>query len=202
MKTALRPILTSLATLLPGAAFAHTGAGHTHGFVHGFLHPVGGLDHLLAMIAVGLFAAYLGGRALWLVPATFVAVMALGGLLGVSGVALPYVEVGIALSVIVLGALVALRLQFPVVLAMTIVGVFAIFHGYAHGAELPEAASGLAYGIGFMIATALLHLAGIAVGLGFAESRTGTFGRRIVQAGGGAIALAGVVIATQAITSF
>ncbi len=202
MKTALRPILTSLATLLPGAAFAHTGAGHTHGFVHGFLHPVGGLDHLLAMIAVGLFAAYLGGRALWLVPATFVGVMALGGLLGVSGVALPYVEVGIALSVIVLGALVALRLQFPVALAMTIVGVFAVFHGYAHGAELPEAASGLAYGIGFMIATALLHLAGIAVGLGFTESRTGTFGRRIVQAGGGAIALAGVVIAMQAITSF
>lgn len=201
MKTALRSVLASLA-LLPGAAFAHTGAGHTHGFVHGFVHPIGGLDHLLAMVAVGLFAAYLGGRALWLVPATFVGVMALGGLLGVSGAALPYVELGIALSVVVLGLLVALRWNFPVAVAMAIVGIFAVFHGYAHGTELPENTSGLAYGIGFMIATALLHLAGIAIGLGLAKLGTSGFGPRIAQAGGGAIALAGVVIATQAITSF
>ena len=201
MKTALRSVLVSLA-LLPGAAFAHTGAGHAHGFVQGFAHPIGGLDHLLAMVAVGLFAAYLGGRALWLVPATFVGVMALGGLLGVSGAALPYVELGIALSVVVLGLLVALRWNFPVAGAMAIAGVFAVFHGYAHGTELPENASGLAYGIGFMIATAGLHLAGIAIGLGFASRGTGNLGRRLVQTGGGAIALAGVVIAAQAITSF
>ncbi len=201
MKTALRSVLVSLA-LLPGAAFAHTGAGHTHGFVHGFAHPIGGLDHLLAMVAVGRLAAYLGGRALWLVPATFVGVMALGGLLGVSGAALPYVELGIALSVVVLGLLVALRWNFPVAAAMAIAAVFAVFHGYAHGTELPENASGLAYGIGFMIATAVLHLAGIAIGLGLAKLGTGGFGQRIVRAGGGAIALAGAVIATQAITSF
>ena len=201
MKTALRSVLVSLA-LLPGAAFAHTGAGHAHGFVQGFAHPIGGLDHLLAMVAVGLFAAYLGGRALWLVPATFVGVMALGGLLGVSGAALPYVELGIALSVVVLGLLVALRWNFPVAGAMAIAGVFAVFHGYAHGTELPENASGLAYGIGFMIATAVLHLAGIAIGLGFASRGTGSLGRRLVQTGGGAIALAGVVIAAQAIISF
>ncbi len=201
MKTALRSVLVSLA-LLPGAAFAHTGAGHAHGFVQGFAHPIGGLDHLLAMVAVGLFAAYLGGRALWLVPATFVGVMALGGLLGVSGAALPYVELGIALSVVVLGLLVALRWNFPVAGAMAIAGVFAVFHGYAHGTELPENASGLAYGIGFMIATAVLHLAGIAIGLAFASRGTGNLGRRLVQTGGGAIALAGVVIAAQAITSF
>lgn len=201
MKTALRSILISL-SLLPGAAFAHTGAGHTHGFVHGFTHPIGGLDHLLAMVAVGMFAAYLGGRALWLVPATFVGVMALGGLLGVSGVSLPYVEVGIALSVVALGLLVALRWNFPIAAAMAIVAVFAVFHGYAHGTELPENASGIGYSIGFMIATALLHLVGIAIGLGFAELGAGNFGRRIVQAGGGAIALAGAVIAAQAVISF
>jgi urease accessory protein len=201
MKTALRSVLVSLA-LLPGAAFAHTGAGHAHGFVQGFAHPIGGLDHLLAMVAVGLFAAYLGGRALWLVPTTFVGVTALGGLLGVSGAALPYVELGIALSVVVFGLLVALRWNFPVTGAMAIAGVFAVFHGYAHGTELPENASGLAYGIGFMIATALLHLAGIAIGLGFASRGTGKLGRRLVQTGGGVIALAGVVIAAQAITSF
>jgi len=193
MKTALRSVLISLA-LIPGAALAHTGAGHTDGFVHGFLHPIGGLDHLLAMIAVGMFAAYLGSRALWLVPVTFVGVMALGGLLGVSGVSLPYVELGIALSVVVLGLLVALCWNFPVAAAMAIVAVFAVFHGYAHGTELPENASGLGYGIGFMIATALLHLAGIAIGLGVAALGTGSFGRRIVQAGGGAIALAGVFL--------
>lgn len=201
MKTALRSVLVSLA-LLPGAAFAHTGAEHAHGFVQGFAHPIGGLDHLLAMVAVGLFAAYLGGRARWLVPTTFVGVMALGGLLGVSGAALPYVELGIALSVVVLGLLVALRWNFPVAGAMAIAGVFAVFHGYAHGTELPENASGLAYGMGFLIATALLHLAGIAIGLAFASPGTGNLGRRLVQTGGGAIALAGVVIAAQAITSF
>lgn len=201
MKTALRSVLVSLA-LLPGTAFAHTGAGHAHGFVQGFVHPIGGLDHLLAMVAVGLFATYLGGRALWLVPTTFVGVMALGGLLGVTGAALPYVELGIALSVVVLGLLVALRWNFPVAGAMAIAAVFAVFHGYAHGTELPENASGLVYGIGFMIATAVLHLAGIAIGLGFASRGTGNLGRRLVQTGGGAIALAGVVIAAQAIISF
>ena len=151
--------------LVPTAAFAHTGAGAGPGFTNGFMHPLGGLDHILAMVTVGIFAAQLGGRALWLVPATFVLVMAAGGGAGVAGVPVPHVEVGIALSVIVLGAIVALKARAPVVIAMGIVGFFAVFHGYAHGAEMPSAASGPLYAIGFMATTALLHATGIGIGL-------------------------------------
>ena len=123
---------------LSGAALAHTGAGATSGFAHGFVHPIGGLDHVLAMVAVGLYAALLGGRALWLVPATFVGAMALGGALGMAGLALPYGEIGIALSVIALGLAVALRISLPVLIATALAGLFAIFHGHAHGAEMPR----------------------------------------------------------------
>ncbi|WPP03091.1 HupE/UreJ family protein [Methylocella tundrae] len=157
--------------LAPSLAFAHTGVGDTHGFVHGFLHPVTGIDHVLAMVTVGVFAWQLGGRALWLVPASFVIVMALGGATGMAGVGLPFVEFGIALSVIVLGAMVALGVKAPLAAGVGLVGLFAIFHGHAHGAEMPENAAGLAYGLGFVLATALLHLAG--VGLGFATGRLG-----------------------------
>jgi urease accessory protein len=174
---------------MPVAALAHTGHGDAGGFTHGFLHPLGGLDHVLAMVAVGLFAAHLGGRALWLVPATFVAVMALGGALGMAGIALPFVETGIALSVVVLGLAVALRIGVPVLAAMALVGFFAIFHGYAHGAEMPQDASGVAYAVGFLAATALLHGAGIATGLLAARGMP-----RLAQAAGGAMALAGVAI--------
>ena len=179
--------------LLPGAALAHSGHGHAAGFTHGFMHPLGGLDHVLAMVAVGLYAALLGGRALWLVPATFVAVMALGGAAGVAGYALPYTEIGIALSVVVLGVAVALRVSLPTLAAMALVGVFAVFHGHAHGAEMPQSLSGYEYAAGFLVATALLHGAGIAAGLGIGKlSELG--GRRVAQAAGGAMALAGVAL--------
>ena len=150
---------------MPSIASAHTGVGDTAGFSHGFLHPLTGLDHVLAMVMVGIFAWQLGGRALWLVPTTFVALMAVGVALGVTGIGVPFVEAGIALSVIVLGAIVALRVRAPVAAAMAVVGLFAIFHGHAHGSEMPESAADIAYGMGFMLATALLHAAGI--GLGF-----------------------------------
>lgn len=176
-----------------GVALAHTGHGGAGGFAHGFTHPLGGLDHVLAMVAVGLFAAHLGGRALWLVPATFVAVMALGGALGMTGAGLPFVETVIALSVVVLGLAVALRIGVPTPAAMALVGFFAIFHGHAHGAEMPADASGVAYAAGFMLATALLHGTGIALGLTIA--RLGEFAaRRSVQVAGGAMALAGAAI--------
>jgi urease accessory protein len=183
---------TAVLLSLTGAALAHTGAGGTSGFTHGFMHPLGGLDHVLAMVAVGLYAALLGGRALGLVPATFVAVMAIGGALGAAGVTLPYAEIGIALSVVVLGLAIALRLGVPTLAAMALAGAFAIFHGHAHGAEMPPDASGQAYAAGFMLATALLHGAGIAAGL--LIGRAGTVTGRAIQAGGGAMALAGVMI--------
>lgn len=199
MKTAFRALLI-IALAAPGAAFAHTGTGaHEHGFAYGFLHPLGGLDHLLAMIAVGLLAAHLGGRALWLVPLSFIALMAAGGAIGFAGIALPFFELAIALSVVVLGLMVAFRANLPLGAAAAIAGGFAIFHGYAHGAELPAGGSALSYAGGFLTATALLHIAGIALGLGFAKLGTSNIGQRIVQAGGGAMALAGLVLLSRAI---
>lgn len=193
MSARLTGLLTAILALSPTLALAHTGHGDTHGVVHGFIHPVGGLDHVLAMVAVGLFAARLGGHAPVLVPGSFVLAMAAGGALGVAGIRLPWVEIAIALSVIVLGASVALRVNAPTLIAMALVGLFAVFHGYAHGAEMPAAISGLAYGAGFMLATALLHTAGIAIGLMVGRPDS-VIGRRLVQIGGGAIAVAGVVI--------
>jgi urease accessory protein len=147
------------------------------------------------MVAVGVFAVCLGGRALWLLPSAFVLAMAAGGALGIGGVPVPFVELGIAASVIVLGLAVALRWSMPTAAAMSLVGFFAIFHGHAHGAEMPVDASGLSYGLGFMLATAILHLAGIGIGLAI-----GQVGERIsrfaVQAGGTAMALAGAAILT------
>lgn len=178
---------------MPAAALAHTGVGAVHGFAPGFLHPLTGIDHILAMVMVGVFAWQLGGRALWLVPATFVTLMAAGGALGVAGIPVPFVEVGIALSVVVLGAVVALGLRAPLAVAMGLVGLFAICHGHAHGAEMPEDAGGLAYGVGFMLGTALLHMAGL--GLGFLIGRAGDrHGPLVVRSVGGLAALAGVVL--------
>ncbi|MBB2753040.1 UNVERIFIED_ORG: urease accessory protein [Rhizobium aethiopicum] len=194
MKSALKSGLLALAAAaLPAVAYAHTGVGQTSGFVHGFSHPVSGLDHVLAMVMVGVFAFQLGGRATWLVPATFVLVMALGGALGVAGVNLPFVETGIALSVVVLGAIVALNVKAPTALAMGVVGLFAIFHGHAHGAEMPEDAGGAAYAAGFMIATAFLHAAGLGLGyiIGRAGERQGAF---VTRAAGSVAAIAGVGI--------
>ena len=185
--------LSLVGTAVASPAFAHTGIGDTTGFLHGFLHPIGGIDHVLAMVAVGLFAALLGGRALWLVPLSFVTMMAIGGTLGMAAINLPFVEIGIGLSVVALGAVVALRLNMPIAAAMGFVGFFAIFHGYAHGAEMPDTVSGFSYGAGFVLATALLHACGIGLGL-----RLGTPAdvrvRRIAQVAGTAMAFAGIGI--------
>lgn len=162
-------MLTGLMAV-PSCAFAHSGAGQTSGILHGFAHPLSGLDHLLAMVMVGTFAFQLGGRAIWLVPTTFVLVMALGGILGVFGVGLPFVELGIALSVVVLGCIVASRTRASTALSMGLVGLFAIFHGHAHGMEMPEGSVALSYAAGFMMATALLHALGIALGFGIAKA--------------------------------
>jgi urease accessory protein len=182
--------------VLPSAALAHTGIGDTAGLMHGFSHPVSGVDHILAMVAVGIFAYQLGGRALWMVPATFVLVMALGGALGIAGVGIPYIEVGIALSVVILGAIIALGVKAPVAVAMAIVGVFAIFHGHAHGAEMPADTSGAMYAAGFMLGTALLHAVG--VGLGFVIGRIGEArGPMIVRVAGALTCLAGILLLTK-----
>jgi urease accessory protein len=185
--------VATLAILMPAIAFAHTGVGDTSGFVHGFGHPISGLDHVLAMMMVGVFAWQLGGRALWLVPTTFVAVMAVAGALGIAGIGVPFVEIGIAVSVIVLGAIIAFDLKAPVAAAMGLVGLLAIFHGHAHGAEIPEDAGGVAYAAGFMIATALLHVTGIGAGflIGGAGDR---HGRLVVRFAGGLAIVAGVVL--------
>ncbi|MET3355660.1 HupE/UreJ family protein [Xanthobacter autotrophicus] len=193
--TARTALAVAAFSVLPQLAFAHTGVGATHGFDAGFAHPMGGLDHLLAMVTVGIFAYQLGGRAIWAVPVTFIALMAVGGALGISGIDVPFVELGIGLSVVVLGAAVALGVKAPLAMAMGLVGFFAIFHGHAHGAEMPEDASGLAYGVGFMFATALLHVAGL--GLGMAIGRFGeTHGTRYVRGAGAAVALAGIGLVT------
>jgi urease accessory protein len=173
------------------AALAHGGHSEPAGFVHGFMHPLGGLDHILAMVAVGVFAFVLGGRALWLVPLTFVAAMIAGFGLGLTGLDLPFVELAIAASSIVIGAAAALGRPMPVTAAAALVGVFALFHGHAHGAEIPAGGDAFAYALGFAGATALLHGAGIGAALGSARllQRHGRTGARFA---GGAFALGGV----------
>lgn len=186
--------LTVLALcLVPSAALAHTGVGGTSGFMHGFMHPLGGLDHLLAMILVGMFAYQLGGRAMWLVPLAFIAVMALGGFLGVANMSVPFFEIGIALSVVVLGAIVALGIKAPVAVAMGLVGVFALFHGHAHGTEMPMDASGALYGAGFMLATAVLHAIGIGIGM-LVGMMSQTYGKRVYRVAGGVASVAGLAL--------
>jgi urease accessory protein len=146
-------------------AFSHDGTTLPYGsFLSGLTHPVLGLDHFLAMVSVGILSAQMGGRAIWTVPATFVLIMAVGGLLGWIDVGLSAIEVGIAFSVLALGTAIALDKKLPVVAVMSAVGVFAIFHGYAHGAEMPAAAKATTYAVGFMTGTALLHIMGVIIG--------------------------------------
>jgi urease accessory protein len=156
-----------LAALLLGAsnAWGHAEVGVAGGLISGFLHPIFGIDHLVAMVAVGLWGAQLGSPAVWLLPITFPAVMALGAMLGVLGIPLPGVELGVSASALALGALVAFAVRLPLWLAGTLVAAFAIFHGHAHGTELPTAANPLAYGVGFVVSTGLLHLCGILIGV-------------------------------------
>jgi urease accessory protein len=186
-------LLIFVLCLTPGAALAHTGIGSSSGFMHGFMHPLRGLDHQLAMLLVGIFAYQLGGRALWRVPLTFVTVMAFGGFLGVMGVQIPFVEVGIALSVIVLGAIVALNVKASVAVALGVVGLFAIVHGHSHGSEMPLDSSGFEYGFGFMMATALLHTVGIGIGFPIGILRK-TLGKNVYRVVGGLASVAGAAL--------
>jgi urease accessory protein len=182
--------LSWLLLILPGFALAHEGASLPYGsFLAGLTHPVLGLDHLLAMVSVGVVSAQIGGRAIWTVPATFVIVMALGGLLGLLEVGLGAIEYGIAFSVLVLGVAIAADRRLPMVVAMIAVGIFAIFHGYAHGEEMPEVAAPLRYAAGFLIGTAVLHLAGVLLG---DISQHYARGKQLLRGAGALVAAAGV----------
>ncbi len=180
-----------LLLFLPGVALAHTGAGETTSFMHGFSHSINGIDHLLAMVAVGLWASQIGGRALWAVPCTFVAVMVLGGVLGFSGVTVPFIEAGILISILILGILIASAFKLPLGYSVLIVGFFAIFNGYAHGVEIPATIPAISYIVGFALATAILHLAGISLGMLLQKIKL----QSINRFAGGAIALSGIYLA-------
>ena len=175
----------------PAAALAHPGHDGAGGLVHGFTHPVTGIDHVLAMIAVGALAAQYGGRALWLVPMSFLVAMAIAGVIGMAGIVVPVAEVGIGVSVVVLGLAIAFQLRPPAFVAMAVVGFFALFHGYAHGAELPDGKTGLSFALGFLLATALLHSTGVGLGLLMQRQASSC---RLIQAGGGAMALVGIAV--------
>ena len=159
-----RLVVALAALALAQPAFAHEQVGVAGGLASGLLHPLSGMDHLIAMVAVGIWGAQLGAPAIWVLPITFPLVMAFGGVLGVLRIPLPIPEVTIALSALVLGAAVAIRLRLPFAAAAAVVAVFAVFHGHAHGAELPGSANPLAYGVGFVVATGLLHGCGITIG--------------------------------------
>ncbi len=157
-------IFVILFLAVPGIASAHTGIEPTTGFLFGFTHPLGGVDHLLAMLATGIWAVQVGGRAIWTVPCVFVAVMTLAGALGILEIPVPYIEQGILLSIIVLGILIAGVFKLPLIYGSFIIGFFAIFHGYAHGTEMPASFNALSYATGFVFATIILHLLGIGIG--------------------------------------
>jgi urease accessory protein len=180
--------LVAMFALAPVLARAHPLHGQTVGLAGGLSHPLLGLDHLLAMVAVGLWAAQLGGRALWLVPAAFVSLMGLGGALGIAGAPVPLVETGVLLSVLVLGVLVTAAVRLPMAAGVALVGFFALFHGHAHGTEIPPAAAAFAYGLGFVLTTASLHACGI--GLGLLAQRNSS--ASAVRFAGAAIILAGL----------
>jgi urease accessory protein len=187
----LQASLTAAAMFAATPALAHVGLHDQGGFMHGLAHPVGGMDHVLAMVGAGLLAAQIGGRASWLVPLSFVGMMVAGGLLGFAGIGLPMVEIVIAASVLVIGALVALEVKLPIAVAMALVGGFAVFHGYAHGLELPDGSAPLSYAAGFVIATAFLHAVG--VGAGCLLARAAAAPRSwLTRAAGGLMAVAGV----------
>jgi urease accessory protein len=187
-----------LVLVLPAAfaspAFAHIQPGEAGGFLTGFLHPISGLDHVLAMVAVGLWGAQLGAPAIWLLPVTFPIVMAFGGLLGLLGIPLPGVEIGIAASALLLGVAVMTERKPPLYAAAALVAFFAIFHGHAHGTELPPGQSGLLYSLGFVVATGCLHAVGIAIG-GVHRWPVGQVALRLA---GGGVGLAGVFFLWQA----
>ena len=184
--------LIVILSLYSSIALAHSDGGGS-GFVSGFFHPIQGLDHVVAMVAVGLWGAILKQPSIWLLPILFPLVMAFGGALGVIGIPIPAVETGIAGSAVVLGCMIAFKLRPPIWLSAVIVGFFAIFHGHAHGSELPEATHAAAYSLGFVIATGLLHLVGIAFGFVTRLPK----GILAVQAGGTAIIASGIYFLVQ-----
>lgn len=152
--------------VLPTIAYAHdeTTVARFGSFIAGLTHPILGLDHLLAMLSVGIISAQIGGKAIWQVPTTFVAVMAIGGTLGLLGVGLTAIEFGIALSVLALGVAIFMEKGIPIAVVMVAVGLFAIFHGYAHGAEMPSLAQPVRYALGFLTGTAVIHITGVLIG--------------------------------------
>jgi urease accessory protein len=185
-----RRLVAAMALLLyPLLAFAHIGQGDIGGgFIAGVAHPVFGLDHVVAMVAVGIWGAQLGAPAIWALPVTFPLVMAMGGVLGGLGVPIPGIEIGIAVSAIALGSLILFAARPPLWFAALVVGVFAIFHGYAHGAELPESANAIAYAVGFVAATGTLHAFGILLGVANRWRK----GSQALRVGGALIAACGV----------
>jgi urease accessory protein len=183
-------LILATALLAPTSVLAHNPAGIAGGFASGFLHPLTGIDHILAMVAVGIWGAQLGAPAIWALPVAFPLVMSVGGSLGVRGVFLPGVEIGIAASALLLGFMIFRAARPPLYAAALLVGFFAVFHGYAHGTELPNAANPLAYGVGFVLATGLLHGSGIAIGL----LRRWPSGARTLQIVGGGISLTGLFL--------
>lgn len=195
----VRAALACLAALAwAGPAAAHTGHGAS-GFAHGFAHPFSGLDHMLAMVGVGLLACTLKGRALWLAPLTFVAIMSLGAIAGAAHLPFAGLETAIAASVVLIGALIAFGPKTPLPVALAVIGFAAIFHGYAHGVEMPGSSQGMLYGAGFALATALLHASGIVGGLAL-ERASRSIGSGLLRASGAAISVAGVVIAVAALS--
>ena len=186
----MRRVLGVLGILLfsPSLAHAHV-VGGGGGFVSGLSHPVLGFDHLLAMVSVGILSAQMGGKAIWTVPATFVGVMLVGGILGIEGVPLFSVELGIAISVVALGIALAAEKKLPALFAMLFVGIFAIFHGHAHGTEMPSIAEPVLYALGFVTGTAAIHIFGVFIGLLFEQSARGA---KLLRFAGVGIACIGV----------
>ena len=184
-----------LTALWAQSALGHVLQGEAYGFVRGFLHPISGADHVLAMVAVGLWGAQLGAPAIWVLPVAFPLVMAMGGMLGFLGVPIPGVEYGIAASAIVLGTAVAFEVRPALVVAALVVGCFAIFHGHAHGTELPPGQSALLYSLGFVVATGCLH----AVGIGIGTVHRSIWGRQLLRGAGTAVAAGGIFFMWKAI---
>lgn len=179
-----------LLTIVGMPAEAHLLDASGAGWAQGFGHPFSGLDHILAMVAVGVWAAQTGRPALWVLPVVFPLAMAVGGMMGVAGLPVPGIEAGIAASVLILGLLIAFQAKPPLALSVILVALFAVFHGHAHGTELPQAASPILYGLGFVVATAVLHLIGLSIGYVMRLPK----GMLAIRIGGGAIAAAGVML--------
>ena len=195
MRRSVSLLLLALFLLAPSSSFAHVEQGQAIGFITGLRHPWSGLDHVLAMIAVGIWGAQLGNPAIWLLPVTFPLVMAMGAMMGLIGIPLPGIEVGIALSAILLGAMVVGEVRPKMIVAALLVGFFAVFHGHAHGTELPPGQSGMLYSMGFVVATGCLHGIGIALGLVHRWPQ----GRLALRGAGAFIAIMGVTFLWRAL---